>query len=223
MGREFLGSDALSSGFNTDVRAGERLFHVQTEDRGPAHPRIDTAVYHSGRVVHRLSTDYQEFATASDFSEEALRQRVHDQHRNVIESLRSGALADEIQSLLDSAAKAALEAAQTSANGIQIQLQNAGSWLSAGNVSLELEILRRADQKPEAGAQVEATIEGALRETKHSTTCDENGRAKIRFPLPPLGKGDLALVIYAKGDAGNDSIRFTMRSRAKTTGSGSEQ
>ena len=138
----------MRSGFNTDVRAGERVFHVQTEDRGPAHPRIDTAVYHSGRVVHRLSTDYQEFLTASEFSEEALRQRVHDQHRTVIESLRSGPLAEEIQALLDSAAKATLESAEAAANGIQIQLQNPGSWLSAGNVSLELEILRRADQKP---------------------------------------------------------------------------
>lgn len=205
------------------MRAGERLFHVQTEDRGPAHPRIDTAVYHSGRVVHRLSTDYQEFARASEFSEEGLRQRVHDQHRNVIESLRSGPLAEEIKSMLDAPAKFALEAGQATVNGIQIQLQNPGSWLSAGNVSLELEILRRENQKPEAGAHVEAMIEGALRETRHSATCDENGRAKIRFPLPPLGKGDLALVIHAKGSAGDDSIRFVMRSRVKTIGGGSEQ
>jgi hypothetical protein len=38
---------------------------------------------------------------------------------------------------------------------------------------------------------------------------------RILFPLPPLGKGDLALVIQAKTDAGKDEIRFTMRSRAK--------
>jgi hypothetical protein len=223
VGREILGSDALSSGFNTDVRTGERVFHVQTEDRGPAHPRIDTAVYHSGRVVHRLSTDYQGFAGSDEFSEEALRGRVHEQHRNVIESLRSGSLGEEIKALLDASAKDEQEAESAPASGIQVQLQNPGSWLSAGSVSLDLEILRRADQKPEPGAQVEAMIEGALRETKHSATCDENGKAKIRFPLPPLGKGDLALVIHAKGSAGNDSIRFTMRSRAKMSGSGSEQ
>jgi hypothetical protein len=207
VGREILGSDALSSGFNTDVRTGERVFHVQTEDRGPAHPRIDTAVYHSGRVVHRLSTDYQGFAGSDEFSEEALRGRVHEQHRNVIESLRSGPLGEEIKALLDASAKDDQEAESAPASGIQVQLQNPDSWLSAGSVSLDLE----------------AMIEGALRETKHSATCDENGKAKIRFPLPPLGKGDLALVIHAKGSAGNDSIRFTMRSRAKMSGSGSEQ
>jgi len=34
----------MSSGFNTDIKVGEQVFHVQTEDRGPAHPIIDTAV-----------------------------------------------------------------------------------------------------------------------------------------------------------------------------------
>lgn len=213
----------MSSGFNTDVRSGDRVFHVQTEDRGPAHPRIDTAVYHSGRVVHRLSIDYREFADSDEFSEGALRQRVHDQHRNVIESLRSGPLGEEVKALLDESAKAEQEAEPAPASGIQVQLQNPGSWLSAGSISLDLEIVRRADQKPEPGAHVEAMIEGALRETRHSATCDENGKARIRFPLPPLGKGDLALVIHAKGNAGNDSIRFTMRSRAKISRSGSQQ
>ena len=32
----------MSSGFNTDIKVGEQVFHVQTEDRGPAHPVIDT-------------------------------------------------------------------------------------------------------------------------------------------------------------------------------------
>ncbi|HTV60169.1 MAG TPA: hypothetical protein VMJ93_14955 [Verrucomicrobiae bacterium] len=207
----------MSSGFNTDVRAGERIFHVQTEDRGPAHARIDTAVYHSGRVVHRLSTDYREFASSAEFSEETLRQRVQEQHRSVIESLRSGTLGGDVNALL-----AATPAAPTGENpgsvppgGISVQLQNPGSWLSAGHISLDLEILRRADQKPEPGAIVEAMIEGALGETVHSAQSDENGRVKVRFPLPPLGKGDLTLVIRAKGSAGIDSIRFPMRARSK--------
>ena len=206
----------MSSGFNTDVRAGERVFHVQTEDRGPVHPRIDTAVYHSGRVVYRLSTDYTDFATSNEFSEEILRQRVQDQHRRIIESLRSGILAADIAALLggEPSTPRGEVAPADEAVGIQVLLQNPGSWLSAGHVSLDLEILRRADQKPEPGALVEAMIEGALRETKHTAKSDENGRAKIRFALPPLGKGDLALVIHATGNGGDDSIRFTMRSRA---------
>ena len=71
------------------------------------------------------------------------------------------------------------------------------------------------DASAQAGAQVDATIEGALRDGTHSTQSDELGRAQIQFPLPPLGKGDLALVIQAKADAHKDEIRFSMRTRQK--------
>jgi hypothetical protein len=204
----------MSSGFNTDVRIGAQVFHVQTEDRGPAHPAIDTAVYHNGRVLIRRSSHYKQFADSEAFTTEELRQRVEKQHRGVIDDLRSGALDSEIATALEKASRAA---------GIQVQLLNPGSWLSGGNVSLDVEILSRADRQPEAGAQVEALIEGALQDTPHLGTCDENGRAKILFPLPPLGKGDLTLVIQGRTERGKDEIRFAMRSRAKCPPAGASE
>jgi hypothetical protein len=194
----------MSSGFNTDIKVGEHVFHVQTEDRGPQHPAIDTLVYQSGRILHRKSSNYERFATSPDFTAEELRRQVQDQHRSVIESLRSGALDAEI-------AAAELPGQAARLPGIQIQLLNPASWLSAGKVSLELEISRRADKQPQSGVHIDATIEGALRDGTHSAQSDDQGRAKIQFPLPPLGKGDLALVIQAKADSAQDEIRFSMR------------
>lgn len=199
----------MSSGFNTDIKVGEHVFHVQTEDRGPTHPAIDTLVYQSGRILHRKSSNYEEFSSSASFSPESLRQRVEDQHRSVIEALRSGALDAEI-----SAADLANQAIRPP--GIQIQLLNPSSWLSAGKVSLQLEISRRADRQPQAGAHVDAIIEGALRDGTHSAQSDDQGRAHIEFALPPLGKGDLALIIQAQSEAAKDEIRFSMRTRAKT-------
>jgi len=130
----------------------------------------------------------------------------------VIEELRTGTLAEEL-------ASAAGQMNQT--GGIQAQLLNPGSWLSGGRVSLEVEILRRADKKPQPGAQVEAVIEGALTDALHTATSDDQGRVQIQFPLPPLGRGDLALVITAKTEANRDEIRFTMRARPKAPPAGS--
>ncbi|HYL69228.1 MAG TPA: hypothetical protein VEX69_08675 [Candidatus Limnocylindria bacterium] len=196
----------MSSGFNTDVRVGEKVFHVQTEDRGPMHPAIDTAVYQNGRVLHRRSSNYEQFVASEEFSTDELRRRVETQHRAVIDDLRSGALDAEI-------AAAALQAAR--AAGIQVQLLNPSSWLSGGHVSLDLEISRRGDGQPEVGAEVEAVIEGALENARHAGISDESGRLNLQFPLPPLGKGDLALVIQARKETSKDEIRFTMRSRSK--------
>lgn len=197
----------MSSGFNTDVRVGEKIFHIQTEDRGPSHPVIDTAVYQNGRVLHRRSSNYREFAASAEFSPEGVRQRVEEQHRAVIQEIRSGTLGG--------APPQEPEKPKTAGAGIQVQLLNPQSWLSGGKVSLDLEILRRADRQPWPGASIEAAIEGSGSKDRHTGTSDEQGRARIQFPLPPLGKGDLTLVILASVDGDRDEIRFAMRSRDK--------
>ena len=196
----------MSSGFNTDIKVGERVFHVQTEDRGPNHPVIDTVVYQSGRILHRKSHNYEKFATTPEFSPDELRRQVESQHRAVIETIRSGGLDADV---------AAADAIATEARpgGIQIQLLNPGSWLSAGKVSLDVEVSRRADKQPQAGAHVDAKIEGALRDGSHSAESDDQGRVRIQFPLPPLGKGDLALVIRAKAEAAKPGWKASVTSR----------
>jgi hypothetical protein len=202
----------MSSGFNTDVQIGNQLFHVQTEDRGPAHPIIDTAVYQNGRVLHRRSSNYQHFVTSDEFNAEGLRERVEEQHRSVIDDLRSGAL--------DAALAVAVEQGSRAA-GIQVQLLNPSSWLTGGHAFLDVEVVGRGDRKPQSGALVDARIEGAIEDVGHSGTSDDQGHVQLQFPIPPLGKGDLALVIRAKAAAGKDELRFTMRTRGKSSAGGS--
>jgi len=202
----------MSAGFNTDVQVRDQVFHIQTEDRGPIRPVIDSSVYQNGRVVHRRTFDYSEFSNTPDFTDDVIAQRVGVQHRAVIEDLRSGALDAEIAAANQQAIRAA---------GIQIELLNPQSWLAGGTVSLDVEVARRADRRAEAGAQVEAIIEGALEETRHTATADESGRTRIEFPLPPLGKGDLTLLILANSETGKAEVRFTMRSRPKAPPAGS--
>jgi hypothetical protein len=196
----------MSCGFNSNVSRNERALHVQTEDRGPQHPAIDTVVYHNGHILYRHSFNYAEYAASPDFSPETLRERVEHQHREVIEDLRAGTLDDHI---------AAAEAQLAKTTGIQVQLLNPASWLASGRVALEVGVVRRSDNQPVPGAQIEAAIDGALRDGTHRGASDHQGRAKIEFELPPLGKGDLALVIQAQSESSKDEIRFAMRSRAK--------
>lgn len=204
----------MSSGFNTDVRVGERVYHVQTEDRGPNRPVIDTMVYQNGRVVHRRNSNYQHFVDSAEFSPEGLRQRVEEQHRCVIEDLRAGTLNGDSPGAAASEKTVAREVVPVP-DGIQLQLLNPESWLTAGSISLHVEILRRGNQQPQRSAQVEALIEGSLEETRYRGTTDENGRVQIRFPMPKLGKGGLALVIQAKAGQGSDELRYVMRSNPR--------
>jgi hypothetical protein len=198
----------MSSGFNTDVQIGTEVFHVQTEDRGPAHPVIDTVVYQNGRVLHRRSSNYRHFVESDEFNHEGLRDRVEEQHRSVIEDLRSGVLELQI---------AAAASPDGRPSGIQMQLMNPASWLTGGHIFLDVELVRRADRGPQAGVAVEAFIDGAIEDRRYSDVTDSQGRARLRFSLPPLGKGDLTLVIRAATPSGNDELRFAMRSRVKNS------
>ena len=56
----------MNFGFNSNVRVGDALYHVQTEDRGPSHPYLDTVVYEAGRVVYKRSTSYEDFAKTAE-------------------------------------------------------------------------------------------------------------------------------------------------------------
>ena len=204
----------MSSGFNTDIEAGDRLLHVQTEDRGPDAFVIDTAVYQYGRVLYRHTRNYEHFAKSPEFNAQDLRERVEEQHRSVIEDLQSGILDAEIAAAIEKAARA-------TGTGIQVQLLNPQSWFSGGDVSLELEIVRRSDREPEAGVKVEVFVEGAPIPIAYQGRTDERGRLRLRFPLPTVGKhDDVALLIQASNESSRDEIRFAVRSKAKTPQAG---
>lgn len=78
----------MVTGFNTDIKLDDVVYHVQTEHRKDA--GIETAVYVRGAVIHKLKTSYQDLLDSSDFSEEQVNSRVEAQHRQVVSGIRAG-------------------------------------------------------------------------------------------------------------------------------------
>ena len=194
----------MSGGFNTNVTVGDCTFHVQTEDRGPAHSIIDTSVYLNGRVLHRHAESYPPLAD-STAEGDAIRARVEDQHRRVIEELRNGARQLEMSGL-----------AEQRGTGISVALTNLGSWINAGQIDLQVEVrFRDSTTHHVSEARVEAQFEGTDDGATHFAVCDSGGRARVQFPVPASGIGGATLVIRASADAGRDEIRFKLRSKSK--------
>lgn len=98
-------------GFNTEVRIGNNVLHVQTEDHGAQKHLIETTVYMGGRLVHRRKVSYEELLESPNFSESEVRSRLEEQHREVIEELRSGSLTFELPPPPKPAPKPAVAAA----------------------------------------------------------------------------------------------------------------
>ena len=195
-------------GFNTDVKVGKDVYHVQTEDRGPGNPVIDTTIYTQGRVLHKRATSYKVFLESPQFDEGALRQRLEEQHRAIIDELRSG-------KLHFGAPGEAPPVTESQSSGISVTLLNPASWLAAGTASLKIEVKSQKTGLPVNDAKVEVSMEGALRPLSFQAKTDAGGRAELSFPMPRLGPGGADLVIRASAPSGLDESRYSLKPKAR--------
>jgi hypothetical protein len=78
------------TGFNTDIRHGDRVFHVQTEDRGTANPIVESLVYVGGQILLSKRSPYGDLVIDGKPDEKAVRQLMDLQHRRIIEAIRRG-------------------------------------------------------------------------------------------------------------------------------------
>ena len=80
----------MITGFNTDIKHGERVFHVQTEDRGTQNPVVESLVYVGGEILLSKKSPYQEMVQDGRTDEQAVRQIMDSQHRLIIEAIKRG-------------------------------------------------------------------------------------------------------------------------------------
>jgi hypothetical protein len=199
----------LIFGFNTDIKVGDAVYHIQTEDRGPSNPVIDSTIYARGRILHRRANSYKELRESPEFSDALLRERLEQQHRGIIEELRTGALALDHPD--------AKPKTETAPAGIHVQLLNPATWLSAGTASLEIEVSEKNGSSKVSGAQVEVVLAGAKGPVQFGATTSAEGRATLTFPMPRLGGGGLELVIRATAPGGTDEIRYALKPKIRTS------
>lgn len=205
----------MNFGFNSNVRVGDAVFHVQTEDRGPAHPFIDTLVYLSGRVVHKRSTSYEKYIRAMS-SEKALaqwlRDRVSQQHREIIADLEAG----KLQAGNKEKAASSVPAQSGAKPVLELKLKNPQSWFAAGKVVLEIELIDLNSKGVVAGADVQAYLE----HESHRTRCaeartDTSGGAKLHFPMPAEVIEGTFLVVRAADGQRYGELRFRMKAKPR--------
>jgi hypothetical protein len=205
----------MNFGFNSNVRVGDATYHVQTEDRGPSHPFLDTVVYMAGRVVYKRSASYEQFASGTEAGSLAqkLHERLAQQHREVIAELEAGTLPMQGGKKAPPAAVTAGENTDTH-EGLELHLMNPKSWFAAGNVTLEIELHKKNSEQRVGNADVEACLE----HEKQRTLCaeertDAKGCATLKFPLPPHVTEGSSLVVRASDGSRYGELRFRLKSK----------
>jgi hypothetical protein len=79
----------MLSGFNTNVRHRDLLFHVQSEDSGRHHPHVITHLYFRGTILASEKTSYADHVDAQDLPT-VVKDMMETQHKAVLRRLVSG-------------------------------------------------------------------------------------------------------------------------------------
>jgi hypothetical protein len=202
----------MNFGFNSNVRVGDAIYHVQTEDRGPSHPFLDTVVYMAGRVIYKRSTSYEKFAsgTKAETLAQKLHERLAQQHREVIAELEAGTLP-----IHGKEKKLPAEENGETHEGLDLRLANPKSCFAGGNVVLEIE-LRERNSEQGVG---ESDVEACLQHEKQRIPCaeartDAKGCATLKFPMPPNVTEGSSLVVRATNGSRHGELRFRLKSKA---------
>ena len=201
-------------GHNTNLRLGNVTLHIQTEDRGESHALIDTTVYYRGRVLHRRTNNYFDLLPMNEDREQALRLRLDEQHRSIIEELRTGALQLPIPVEQHDAAQPAIPEASSGPSKLNLQLSNASSWLSGKHAILRVSV--RDDSGAAAvDAQVRVEFEGSEGQHVFQGQSDAQGDAVLEFELPRIVSVDAAMVISAETGNGKGHLKFALRPKPR--------
>jgi hypothetical protein len=184
-------------GFNTDVSGSGAMYHVQTEDRGAKNSVIDSMVYMGGKIVERVRTSYSaEVATQAEIEE-----MVRAQHRQIVESIRSGTYSPSGQQ----------SASEMRLSGYGVRLLNPEEIACDGQLRFEFCVWNRSESCAAQGAAFEVRMTPAGGdEQRASFRTGEDGKVVAAFPIPE-GKAEILLLACASGGIGREVVKYSVR------------
>jgi len=80
------------TGFNTDIRHNDKVYHIQTEDKGLQNPYIESLVYVGGEILASKKTSYAEQVKGGGADEKWIGSLMEQQHRTMIAAIKRGRL-----------------------------------------------------------------------------------------------------------------------------------
>jgi hypothetical protein len=79
----------LITGFNTDIKHNDKVYHVQTEDKGVGNPYIESLVYVGGEILASKKTSYAE-QLKNGVDDKWIGGLMEQQHRTMIAAIKRG-------------------------------------------------------------------------------------------------------------------------------------
>jgi hypothetical protein len=208
------------TGYNSDVRHGSRVFHVQTEDKGLGNPKIETLIYLGGEILDSYRGTYDDLLSEPQLQDQVIQARMDEQHKSVIRDIKNGKydstpndpqVAEQRVFNDRPLDQAILEylAHDGDTDTLELVLDQAIRPIFGQPFAFSIRARLCASQSPVPGAEVTVRLISSYKKagTLASGRTDADGFFSAQVDLPPSQPGHCAVVISCSSDFGNDELR----------------
>jgi len=190
-------------GFNTDVKHGDTIYHVQSEAR-EGELLLQTQVFVRGRCIGKKATSYgskssEPHAQIEDSQKEQL---LREQHRLVLDAIREG----KLDNVLDHPEAEALAAVKE----LDLQWLNSESVHADRNLTMQLRVTEGGAAVSGARLTFRFARPGAAPFYTQSVT-DSAGAAEIKIDVEETDLPDSSLLVQANFEGRTTTRKFALR------------
>ena len=187
-------------GFNTDVKHGDTIYHVQSEAR-ESEKLLQTQVFVRGRCVGKKAISYANSAAAGA-GDPQKEQQLRDQHRLVLESIKEG----KLESVLDKAESETLAGIKQ----LDVQWENASSVHANSSLTMQLRVTEAGVAVPAARLTFRFARPDAAPFYTQAVT-DSAGGAAISVEVEESALSDSSVMVQANHEGRTVTRKFALR------------
>ncbi len=185
-------------GFNTDVKQGDVVYHVQSEAR-QNDLLLQTLVFVKGQCVGKQTVSYAQKVSQPEFSTEAIHELLKTQHKNVLDAIQQG----QMNSLLGGGT----EVQDVGGSGLSLQWTTAHPG-DAATLPVSFRVLDAGNAAAGAEVVVRGVIAADGLELARGVT-DQAGALELQVPLTEevMARGAVMVQATHQGKSATRKLR----------------
>lgn len=226
----------MITGFNTDIRHSDKVYHIQTEDKGLQNPYIESLVYVGGEILASKKTSYAEQVKSGGADEKWIATLMEQQHRTMIAAIKRGRFdqpADPTRTaggrepipvptlatedlVVGTSEEKTLDqviidylASEAESEHLELSLLNQVDFFAGSTVELRVATKKSLSQSPISAASIEVKVISTVEPPRvvFRGKTAADGTAMVRCTMPAFREGTAAVIISAHSAIGNDEVK----------------
>jgi hypothetical protein len=188
-------------GFNTDVKHGDTIYHVQSEAR-EGELLLQTQVFVRGRCIGKRAKSYANKASEAQFGDAQKEQQLREQHRLVLDAIREG----KLDNVLDHPEAENL----VSVKELEVEWLNSESICVDRNLIMQLRVTEGGAAASGARLTFRLARPDAAPFYTQAVT-DSGGAAEVKIEVEEATLADSSLLVQANFEGRTATRKFVLR------------